>query len=478
MPTRTRYVAAWVAVAAVAALAACGDTPAPTAVPDVDAAGLRPWVLERVDAVRPAAPPGGDAARIELDAVVAAQRARTAAVDSAIRLWDGLPGEPWTRVALDELQLRWYLLPDIRDATPARSSRAMALLHVAIADALLATRDAQGAYPRAAPAQRDARVRALVALRTGESSYPSGHAAAAAAAAPVLAYLFPTADTARFHRLAAEAAASRVAAGAAAPSDVDAGAAIGRAVAARVLAHARADGADAARPPWPAPRADDALAWRPTPPRLVQVPFDADAGAWRPWVLASGDAFRPSPPPAPGSRAFVDDLAELRRLGDGARTVQQADVARRWATDAPSAAWEVFLSDELRARRLAPLQAARARALVSVAMHDAFVACWDAKYHYNLARPVSADERLRTVFATPPFPSYPSGHSTISGAAAEVFAVLFPDSAAAYRARADSASLSRVWGGVHYRFDVVAGHALGEHVGRAVLARAGDAGVR
>ena len=56
--------------------------------------------------------------------------------------------------------------------------------------------------------------------------------------------------------------------------------------------------------------------------------------------------------------------------------------------------------------------------------------------------------------------------------------MLFPDSAAAYRARADSASLSRVWGGVHYRFDVVAGHTLGEHVGRAVLARADDRGGR
>jgi membrane-associated phospholipid phosphatase len=466
-----------VALAAAAALGGCGDAPAPTAAPDRDPTGLRPWVIERADAVRPAAP-SADGAGAELEAVVAAQRARTAAVDSAIRRWDGLPGEPWTRVALDELQFRWYLLPDIRDATPARSARAMALLHVAIADALLATWDAKGAHPRAAPAARDARVRALVALRAGESSYPSEHAAAASAAAPVLAYLFPTADTAGFHRLAAEAAASRVAAGAAAPSDVAAGAAIGRAVAARVLALARADGADAARAPWVAPRPDGALAWRPTPPRLVQVPFDADAGAWRPWVLASGDAFRPPPPPAPGSPAFAADLEELRRLGDGARTVQQADVARRWATDAPSAAWEDFLSAELRARRPGPLQAARARALVSVAMHDAFVACWDAKYHYNLARPVTADPRLRTVFTTPPFPSYPSGHSTISGAAAEVFAVLFPDSAAAYRARADSASLSRVWGGVHYRFDVVAGHALGEHVGRAVLARAGDRSAR
>jgi membrane-associated phospholipid phosphatase len=76
------------------------------------------------------------------------------------------------------------------------------------------------------------------------------------------------------------------------------------------------------------------------------------------------------------------------------------------------------------------------------------------------------------VFSTPAFPSYPSGHSTISAAAAEVFAELFPDRAAMYRAQADSASLSRVWGGVHYRFDIVAGEELGRRVGRAVVERA------
>jgi len=242
-------------------------------------------------------------------------------------------------------------------------------------------------------------------------------------------------------------------------------------VAARVLAWARADGADGADAAWTGAVPTGALMWRPTPPRLVAVPFDATAGEWRPWVIPSGSAFRPPPPPARDSKTFLDDLAELQRLGSGARTAEQANLARWWATDAPSAAWELFLRDELRARRLGPLRAARARALVSVAMHDAFVACWDAKYHYWLARPVTVDPALKTVFSTPPFPSYPSGHSTISTAAAEVFAELFPDAARRYHDKALEASFSRVWAGVHYRFDVLAGDELGSRVGKAVVAR-------
>jgi membrane-associated phospholipid phosphatase len=109
-------------------------------------------------------------------------------------------------------------------------------------------------------------------------------------------------------------------------------------------------------------------------------------------------------------------------------------------------------------------------------MYDAFVACWDAKFFYWMARPVSMDAGVRTVFPTPPFPSYPSGHSTISSAAAEVFAVLFPDAAQAYRDRATDASLSRVYAGVHYRFDIETGDTLGVKIGRAVMQRAATDG--
>ena len=128
------------------------------------------------------------------------------------------------------------------------------------------------------------------------------------------------------------------------------------------------------------------------------------------------------------------------------------------------------MEEEIARRKLSPLRAARALALSSVATYDAMVACWDAKYTYWLLRPVSADPSVQTVFSTPPFPSYPSGHSTLSSAAAEVFAELFPDAAAHYRHKAEEASLSRVYAGVHYRFDILAGEELGRHVGQAVVA--------
>lgn len=299
-------------------------------------------------------------------------------------------------------------------------------------------------------------------------SYPSEHAAAAAAAAEVLKYAFPVEEAARFDALARRAGEARVAAGVAYRSDVEAGWALGRAVAARAIARARLDGSDRV---WDGEIPAGPAMWRPTGPRFVVEPFDPLAGSWATWVIPDGSAFRPGPPPLPGSAPFAEAIDELRTM-PARRTVDQADRARFWATDAPSAWWELFAEEEILKQKLSALHAARAHALVSVAMYDAFVACWDAKFHYWLLRPVSADPTLRTVFSTPPFPSYPSGHSTMSTAAAEVFAYLFPDRAEYYHDKAYEASMSRVWGVVHYRFDVETGEAIGTRVGRAVVARA------
>ena len=297
-------------------------------------------------------------------------------------------------------------------------------------------------------------------------SYPSEHAAVAAAAAGVLSYLFPKEDTVSFHAMEREAGEARIVAGVALRGDVNAGYGIGSAVAAQVIARAKSDGAEAA---WTGSVPSGADMWRPTPNKFVQVPFDANAGSWRTWVIPNGSAFRLSPPPALGSAEFTQSMNELRALSTG-RTAAQGDIARYWATDAPSGKWEAFMRDEIDRRQLPPVHAARALATASVAMYDAFVACWDSKFHYWLLRPISADAAsIKTVFPTPPFPSYPSGHSTISTAAGEVFAELFPDAAATYRQRARDASLSRVYAGVHYRFDVDSGDVLGEKVGAAVV---------
>jgi membrane-associated phospholipid phosphatase len=457
-------------VTLVAALAACSDAPSAPLATDADAgAGTwRTWVLTSASEIRPPAPAAAgspDAAR-ELDAVARAQAGGSLA-PAAIARWSGSPSAVWDSTALHLLDFYFPLLPDVRIATPARAARVMALLHVAVYDALLATWEAKYAYRRTSPSEADGRVRALIDVH-GVPSYPSEHAAAAAAAAAVLSDLFPGEDTLALHAMAGEAGEARVALGVAYPSDVSAGAEIGRAVAARVIALARADGAAL---PWSGTVPTGDGLWQPTPNKYVRVPFDALAGSWHTWVIPSGDAYRPLPPPAPGSAAFARDLAELRGLASS-RTVAQMDMARYWATDAPSVIWEKYLRSEIAARRLGPVRAARAQALASVAMYDAFVACWDAKFHYWLERPVTADTSLRPVFPTPPFPSYPSGHSTISSAVAEVFAELFPDSAAAYRQRGVDASLSRVYAAVHYRFDVDAGDSLGVRVGRAVVARA------
>ena len=450
------------------AVIACSDGPsAPRTAGESDAGHWRTFVLANGAEFRPAAPPaeGSAQARAELDEIVRLQSQRTTSGDSIVQAWNVVPTKPWHERTLDLLGFYWPLLPDVRYATPVRSARILSLVNVAMYDAMVAAWDAKYTYNRQAPAAVDPRVRPLVET-AGIPSYPSEHAAAAAAAASVLSYLFPFEDTLAFHALARDAGESRILAGVAYRSDVDAGYAIGRAVAMRIIARASTDGSDT---PWSSIFPTEQYSWQPTPPKRVGVPFDPMAGIWRTWVISSGSVFRPEPPPLPGSTRFTGDLAELQRLSTS-RTTAQADTARYWATEAPSSRWEVFMEDEIARHRLGPMHTARALALASVAMSDALIACWDAKFHYWLERPITADTTLRTAFSTPPFPSYPSGHSTQSAAAAEVFAYLFPDMAQYYHAKAHEASRSRVLAGIHYRFDIEAGEALGAKVGQAAVA--------
>lgn len=460
-----------------AALLSCAEpSTAPSPPADEVAATWTTWLLGRTDVLRPGAPPadGSPQATQELDEIVTLQRNRTATTDSLVRRHSGDPVELWSRTAVDLLGFYWTLLPDVRLATPARSARLMALLHVATQDAVLATWEAKYAYKRRAPWQVDSRVRTL--MTSGDvPSYPDEHAAVAAAAREVLAAHFLPGDTTRLRTLMRETGDARIVAGAAHRSDIDAGYTLGLAVGRRVLQHAMADGSDRV---WTGSIPAVSWAWKPTPVRFVSVPFDAMAGTWKTWVIPSGDAFRPPPFPVVGSPRFDASLDELRRLSAGGRTVTQMDRARYWATEAPTARWELFMEEELTRRRWSTPRAARARAWLSVAMYDAFVACWDAKYHYWLARPVTINRTLTTVFSTPPFPSYPSGHSTVSTAAAQVLSEFFADRAREWEEKATEASNSRVWGGVHYRFDIEAGDTLGRRVGERVVTRMRAEGVR
>jgi membrane-associated phospholipid phosphatase len=192
-------------------------------------------------------------------------------------------------------------------------------------------------------------------------------------------------------------------------------------------------------------------------------------------VLPSGDAYRPPPPPAWGSPAWQAELQAVQEAV-AARTAEQEQAVHAWAgapnTASPAELWIAHARGLVVRSQLDLPQAARVLALTGVALADAFVCCWDAKYAYWAARPITADPSLDVLIPTPPFPSYTSGHATASSAAAVVLGHLFPEETAELARRAEEAAASRVWAGIHFPLDCEMGAVGGGMIGRLVVARA------
>jgi membrane-associated phospholipid phosphatase len=277
-----------------------------------------------------------------------------------------------------------------------------------------------------------------------------------------LAYAYPE-DAQLFLDKAEEAAQSRVLAGAHFPSDVAAGLALGRAVAQQMIARADQDGSSAT---WDGVMPTEPGHW------TGENPVDPNAAHWLPWVLASPDEFRPRPPPAYDSAELA---AELQETVSFTRTWQTNQKALYWQTfDGIYATWYDFATLRLFEAGLDanPPRAARIYALLGIAHNDALIACWDAKYTYWAIRPHQLDPTFVPLFPVPNHPSYPSAHSCLSGAMAEVLAYEFPAAAEAIHARAVEAGESRIWGGLHFRSDITAGLAIGEALGQKVIEHA------
>jgi membrane-associated phospholipid phosphatase len=192
-------------------------------------------------------------------------------------------------------------------------------------------------------------------------------------------------------------------------------------------------------------------------------------GEVRPWLMKKGDELRPEPPPAFGSPKFREALAEVRRISD-TRTAEQLRIALYWAdgagTTTPPGHWNAIAADLVEQHNLDERKAARVFALLNMAMMDAGIACWDAKYHYWLIRPPQGDAAITTPVGLPNFPSYISGHATFSGAASEVLGSIFPSEKKRLYAMAEEAAMSRLYGGIHYRFDNEVGLRVGRAIGR------------
>lgn len=383
-----------------------------------------------------------------------------------------------------------YSLPDVNNPTayprfpfanPPYTSRALALLSVVQYDALVTVWNYKFQYNRLAPYKNDAGIQPLIPAND-LPSYPSEDAVVAYASSEVLKFLFPGEKDFLSGR-AEEHTESRLWAGANVQSDLDAGEALGKLVAERVIAYAKTDKMGMANnQPGVAQLRADATArgittqWtsRDLPSRPPMLPFFFNVKTWH-FDQATMIADRPGPPPAIGSAEFETAINELRDMSKN-RTREQFRIATYWAdgtgTYTPPGHWDRKAGELIYDKQLNELRSARVMALTNTAMEDAGIVCWETKYYYLYPRPSEVDPTIETCTGIPNFPAYTSGHSTFSGAAAEILSHLFPDKTAELQALAKEASESRVYGCIHYRFDSEVGLTSGKKVGQYAVQRA------
>jgi membrane-associated phospholipid phosphatase len=443
-------------LAGVASLASAADI-----APDRNAGTWKTWIISSGKDFRTPPPPDRGATEAVEVAKLAATRDQ-AALDK-IAYWDtGAPSYRWSELAVAE-----YLKGG---ANWLVATRGLSLMHVAIYDAMVAAWDSKYAYNRPRPSAVKADLKTAIA-NPPSPSYPAEHAVAGAAAAEVLAYLFP--DRAPFFReQAEEAARSRVTAGVNYPSDVAAGMALGKKVAALVIERGKSDGSDAK---WNGTVPSEPGKWNGTNPILPM------AGTWKPWVLASGSEFRPGPPLAYDS---PEKKAELDEIKNFKRTPITNNTASFWEHAVGGLRAHQYWNEQLSKKSLeyrldaSPPRAARTFALPWVTLFDVGIACWDGKYAYWAIRPFMLDPEVKTVVATPNHPSYPAAHACTSIAMARMMGYLFPRDAEVYAALGEQAAESRIWAGIHYRSDINAGRELALKVTDKVIARAKQDGAQ
>ncbi|MEG3967005.1 phosphatase PAP2 family protein [Microcoleus sp. T2B6] len=374
------------------------------------------------------------------------------------------------------------LLNAVRTAStaPPLASRNMAMVHAAIYDAVNSIGKKYTPY--------------LVEIDPPAGT--SAEAATAAAAYGVLVNLYP-AQAATFN----EAYASSLAKITDGKAKQD-GIALGQQVADQIISLRSTDGITKVVEYTPSTNLGG---WMPTPPALAA----ALAPQWAqvtPFAMTSGSQFRPPGPPALDSAKYAEELNYVKEIGKSdslTRTPDQTAIAKFWANGAgtftPPGHWNQIAEETATLTATSLEDSAQLFALLNIALADAAISCWDAKYQYNLWRPVTAIRQAETdnntdttadplwtpLLTTPPFPEYTSGHSTFSGAADPVMSSVFgSDYGFADRGdrsvntlrtyqnfseAADESGMSRIYGGIHFMSANVDGLSAGRKLGNYVL---------
>ena len=367
--------------------------------------------------------------------------------------------------------------PNFPFAHPPYSCRAFAYWGAAQYDALITAWHYKYLYNRPAAPNADGTI--TTHLPTNDlPGYPSEGAVIAAVSKDLLTAMFPL-EKDFLAAKALEHQNSLMWAGLNVTSDITAGDSLGRAVGAKFKMRAASDGMKFAQTPKPVSdsirnAADSLWGWhwvnQETPPRPVGI--TPKFSAVKLWVVPNVVDVRPPVPPAPGSPDFQIAADELNDVLDNLSN-DQRKIANFWSDGlgsyTPPGHWNRFASESIVKNKYNPLRSARVFAYLNMAMQDAGIACWDAKYYYHYPRPVQAIPGFKTILGTPNFPSYTSGHSMFSAAASTVLSHIFPDEAGVFDAYFKEAALSRLYGGIHYRFDIEAGGESGKQVGQFVV---------
>ncbi|WP_336515972.1 phosphatase PAP2 family protein [Pollutibacter soli] len=366
-------------------------------------------------------------------------------------------------------------------ANPPYAARAYAYVSAAQYDALIAAFHYKKLYNRKAPYAVDSSVKTLVP-RSDLSSYPSEDAVVAGAASEMMKLLFPGSQD-YINKKMEEHVHARMMAGVNVRSDIDAGLALGRAVAQKFIARGRTDRAGAAggnAAMWKQLE-DDCIARGETPWYSLETPKRPPMlpafGKVKSLLLDSMTliSLRPGPPPSTNSELMGKEIKEIYDIVTKP-TREQIAIVHHWAdgvgTSTPPGHWNEIAAEDWIKEKYSEPRWARNMALLNIAMMDAAIVCWDTKYFYFNPRPSQMDKNIKTATGVPNFPAYISGHSTFSGAAATILGHILPSRANAYDAMATEASLSRMYGGIHYRSDCEKGLEVGINIGAKAVDRA------
>lgn len=375
--------------------------------------------------------------------------------------------------------------PNFPFANPPYAGRAYSYVSVAQYDAMRAAWHYKYLYNRKSPYNADSGIEALM-TKTTLPGYPSEDAVMSGVSAEVMKLLFPGA----LEEITIMAAQQRNAAlwsGKATASDIAAGLQLGKDIAGLFITRARGDGMGTAggnAAQWALLKTNaesrGEIAWQSleTPQRPPMLPFfglrsnGTTATGVRLWMMptAALETDRPAPPPLTGptlSEAMRADVEEVKWYTTNL-TRERLAIVHKWADGAgtytPPGHWDEIASHYIEEANFSEIRAARAFALVNMAIHDAGVACWETKYFYFNPRPTQLDPTIKTGTGIPNFPAYTSGHSTYSGAASTVLGYLFPQHKAFFDEQALEAALSRLYGGIHYRTDSEAGLTHGRRI--------------